>query len=114
MANKKEFKKYVTRLSSAICQDMMTAYYNIDGVNYDKIDDAVIKVLQATEIAIIHANVKFDKSASAFENDYIYNKEKRSYYRKLYKKINSEYSQSLKEAIHQFNESMPKDMKDAN
>lgn len=114
MANKRQFKKYVSNLSSSICQDMMTAYYNIDAIDTAGVDDAIIKILQATEMAIVNSNVRFDKVCSTFENAHQYNKEKQAFYKSLYSRINKDYVDSLKDAVHKFNESVPQEVKDAN
>ncbi len=114
MANKREFKKYVSNLSSSICQDMMTAYYNIENIDVNGIDNAIIKVLEATEVAILNSNVKFDKNQSAFENAHQYNKEKQSFYKSLFNRIHKDYLNTIKEAIHIFNESIPQATKDSN
>ena len=53
MANKREFKKYVNVVSTSLVEDMMSVYYSINGVDPEKIDDAIISVLKAGESAIM-------------------------------------------------------------
>ena len=114
MSNKRNFKKYVSNLSSSICQDMMATYYNIEGIDVNGVDDAIVKVLQATELAIVNSNLKFDKVCSGYEDARLYSKEKRSFYKSMFRRINKDYVESLKEAVHKFNESIPQEIREAN
>lgn len=109
MANKREFKKYVGEISTSIVQDMMVVYYNIDKANREGIDKAVIEILKAGEKAIMHANVKFDKSPRAFETKNEYKKAATQFYKSLYKKVNQEFAKEINAAIATFNAAVPKE-----
>lgn len=114
MANKKEFKKYVTYLANNVCQDMMIEYYNVENANLELIDEAVIDVLTAAESAILKSNFQFDKSLSAFDNARQYRSEKAKFNRNLFHKINAEYVAAIDNALKKFNSAIPQVVKDKN
>ena len=114
MANKRDFRKYVGEVVNGICQDMMMAYYNIPGADVDAIDEAIIDVLKAGEIALAQSNVQFDKSAKAFANKKEYNNEKAKYFRMVYTKIHKEFTEALGVALKKFNAAIPQEIKDIN
>ena len=107
MANKREFKKYVSAVSAHLVSDMMEISYHEPGVDQDKIDEAVIDILKAGEVAIMKANTKFDKTAKAFP-DGSYHKESEKFYRALYRKANKEFADAVNAALKKFNEATKK------
>lgn len=113
MANKREFKKYVTAVCSTVSMDMMDTYCNIDGVDMNKVDDAVIDVLKAGEVAIMMANTKFDKTPKAFPEGG-YHKAKRAFNKWIYRKANKEFAEAINAAVKKFNEAVPVDVKERN
>lgn len=114
MANKREFKKYVTAVSQDIITTMMTVCYSTDGVNHDIVDKAVATILVAGENAICKSNVKFDKTEGASEDAHAFHKAKRNFYRSLFKKVNKEFTDAINEAVKQFNAALPESVKAAN
>lgn len=114
MANKREFKKSVDAIGSAIYDEMMAAYYNIEGVNKDAIENAIGKVLAATVKAKDNANVFFDKGVKAFESPEAYGKAKAAFFKGLFEKINAELGEELNAALKEFNEALPASAKEAN
>lgn len=113
MANKRDFKKYVTAVCAAVSEDMMDAYYNVDGIDQNVVDDAVIDILKAGEIAIMLSNTKFDKTAKAFPNGG-YHAAKRSFNRGVYRKANKEFADAVNAAVKKFNAAVPAAVKAQN
>lgn len=114
MANKRDFRKYVGIVVNDICQDMMMAYYNIENADVNAIDEAIIDVLKAGEIALAQSNVKFDKTRKAFANPKEYNTEKSKFHRIVYTKIHKEMNEAIGEALKKFNSAIPQEVKDQN
>lgn len=113
MANKREFKKYITAVSQAVSQDMMDVCYTVDGVDCAAVQDAVIDILKAGELALVKANVKFDKTPKGCEEG-AYAKERRSFYNGLFKKVNTEFLEAVNAAIKKFNAAVPEQAKAEN
>lgn len=111
MANKREFKKYIRAVGSALINDMMTAYYAFNKVEKDAIDKAIITILEACEEAVLRSNVKFDKTQTAYDTPRHYNTGKAAFYNEVYAKINADFSKSINEAIKEFNTAFPEDIK---
>ncbi len=107
MANKRVFKKYVEALGASICDEMMISYYNVEGIDKDKVSAAIAKVLGAIGAATSQANVFFDKGVRAFESNQEYSKAKRAFFRQLFSKISSDFSQEIDEALKEFNAAIP-------
>ncbi len=114
MANKREFKKYVEAVGASACNEMMDAYYTVDGVDKDSVSKAIEKVLGATAAARANANVFFDKGVKAFATKKEYSRAKEEFFTKLFEKINSDFTKELDEALKLFNSAIPQVVKDQN
>ncbi len=112
--NKRQFKKAVEAVGASICNEMMTVYYNDNGVNQDKISQAVAKMLGATASAKSNANVCFDRGRKAFVADREYSKAKAEFFKKLFTKIRTDFNAEISTVLKLFNEAVPQAVKDAN
>lgn len=113
MANKREFKKYISAVSTSICEYMMDVCTFVPEVNEEEINKAIIAVLTAGEAAVIKANVRYDKSESAFPEGG-YAKARRSFYKALYGKAGKEFNEAIKAAVKIFNAAVPAEVKEQN
>lgn len=107
MANKREFKKFVDSLGGSLCDEMMYAYYTVEGADKEAISTAVTKVLAATEAARVNSNIYFDRGPKSFEDAKEYSKAKDAFFKKLFKKLATEYQQELSAALKEFNGAIP-------
>lgn len=114
MANKRNFKKYVTALGSAVCEDMLIARYNVEGIDAKAVDEAVNEVLTAVENGVANANIFFDRGAKAFESREEYLKAKRAFFKALFARISGDVSKSIDGAIKKFNAAVPAAVKAGN
>lgn len=114
MANKREFKKYADALGASVVNEMVSAYYNVKGADQDKIAEAIKVALGAVGKAKNNANVYFDKGMSAFEDAAAYAKSKREFFRSLFDKIETEFSEEINEALKVFNAAIPEEEKARN
>lgn len=114
MANKRDFKKSVDAVGAAVCNEMMTTYYNVEGADKEAIADAIQKVLGAVVNAKNNANIFFDKGVKAFADIQEYSKSKKVFFKALFFKIHSEFGAVINEALKQFNNAIPEEVKKAN
>lgn len=114
MANKREFKKYVEAVGASACDEMMAAFYTVDGIEKDTVSKAIEKVLGATAAARANSNIFFDKGVKAFANKKEYGKAKEEFFVKLFNKINSDFANELDEALKLFNSAVPQEVKNKN
>lgn len=114
MANKRDFKKSVEALGASICTEMMTAYYNVQGVDRNAVAESIEDVLAATEKAKDNANVIFDKGVRAFPSISEYSKAKKTFFKALFEKIHAEYATEVEAALKKFNAAIPEDVKKTN
>ncbi|MDE6272776.1 MAG: hypothetical protein K2M31_07190 [Muribaculaceae bacterium] len=113
MPNKRNFKKYADALGSSVINEMMIAYYNVEGADKKAIADAVGKVLGAIEEAKDNANVYFDRGAKSFDDHKEYAAAKRKFFRALFNKIESDFSAKVEDAVKEFNAALPESYKAA-
>ncbi|MCH5217201.1 MAG: hypothetical protein J1F07_01385 [Muribaculaceae bacterium] len=111
MANKREFKKSVEALSSALASEMMASYYNEKEADRGKISLAIAKLASAMGQAKQHANQLFGKGVKDFENLAAYNKAKAAHTKTKYQEAIAKYNEALEEALKAYNEGMPKNSK---
>lgn len=114
MANKREFKKYVDALGASIIDEMISTYYNVENADRDKIAEAMEATLGAIGKAKNNANVFFDKGEKAFENAEEYSKAKKAFFKALFDKINTEFSEEINAALKIFNAALPAEEKARN
>jgi hypothetical protein len=114
MANKREFKKYVDALGADVIDEMVSAYYNVAGVDQDKLAKAIETVLGAIGTAKNHANVRFDRGAKAFEDAKAYSVAKEKFFRGLFNKVIDEFQGGVDAALKLFNEALPAEEKARN
>lgn len=114
MPNKREFKKYADALGASVLDEMITAYHNVEGADRDKISEAVKLTLGAVAKAKDNANVYFDKGHRAFADMKEYSKAKRAFFRALFDKIETEFSEEINAALKTFNAALPAEEKERN
>lgn len=114
MANKRDFKKSVDAVGAALCNEMMAAYYNVEGADKEAIADAIQKVLSAVVNAKNNSNVYFDKGVKAFAGPEEYSKGKAEFFKALFNKIHTEFGEGVNQALKEFNNAIPKAVKEAN
>ncbi len=112
--NKRDFKKYVDALGASVIDEMIHYYYNVEGVDKEKIAKAMETVLGAVGKAKNNANIFFDRGMRSFENPEAYAKAKRNFFRQLFKKIEGEFDNEVNEGVKLFNEAIPEEVKSQN
>ncbi|MDE6811021.1 MAG: hypothetical protein K2J15_01590 [Muribaculaceae bacterium] len=111
MPNKREFKKYADALGASVVEEMMVAYYNVEGADRQAIANAVGKVLSAIEDAKDKSNVYFDRGMKAFADHKEYSKAKREFFKALFNKIETDFSDQVENAVKEFNAALPESYK---
>lgn len=107
MTNKRDFKKYANALGSSVAQEMMTAYYGVEGIDREAVANAVHKVIAAIEDAKNNANRFFDRGAKSFADRKEYAAAKRNFFRSLFEKIEKDFNTQINEALKDFNAALP-------
>lgn len=108
MANKREFKKSVDALSSALVNEMMASLYNVKEADTLKLNEAISKIAQAMVAAKKDTSKLFDKGLKDFNNLSEYNAAKAKHTKEKYKEAIAKYNEALGEALKSYNEGMPK------
>ena len=112
--NKRVFKKNVQAVGDVAVAQMVDIVESNDNVDKTKASVAVEKVISAVAAAKTNADITFDKGVKAFDNLVEYSKAKKAFYRQLFKKINEDFVKDLDEAVKEFNEGVPEELKQEN
>lgn len=114
MANKREFKKYVDALGASVIDEMVSSYYNVKGIDRDKVAKGIEIVLGAIGKAKNNANIFFDRGPKAFADRKEYIKEKDKFFKALFNKIETEFGEEVNMGLKEFNEALPADVREQN
>lgn len=114
MANKREFKKNVEAIGSAVIEPMFTQHYIAKDEEKKAIEGYIEKVLGAIGAACANADVTFDKGVKAFPTLKEYSVAKKDFYKKLFNKIKEDFAKEIDEALKGFNSLIPKEVKEEN
>lgn len=114
MRNKREFKKTVKDIGTAACEEMMFGYYNIQGIDHSKVEDAVGNLLAGMTVACADANNTFDKCMRDFDGEGAYLRAKREYFRAHFAEVYDKFVQCLTDSVRLYNEAVPESVKEAN
>lgn len=107
MTNKRDFKKFANALGSSVANEMMMAYYNVEGIDKKAVAEAVKKVIGAIEGAKNNANIFFDRGPKSFADRKEYAAAKRNFFRSLFQKIEKDFNDQINEALKEFNAAVP-------
>lgn len=113
MANKRQFKKSIDALSSALVNEMMASLYNVQEADSAKINEAIGKIAGAMVKAKKETNVLFGKGLKDFANMAEYNSAKAQHTKEKYRNAIEKYNDALGEALKAYNEGMPANSKTA-
>lgn len=108
MANKRQFKKSLEALSSALVNEMMANMYNEKEADSKKINEAITKVVGAMLKAKQDTSVLFGKGMKEFAHLKDYNNAKSLHNKEKYRQAIANYNEALGEALKLYNEGMPK------
>lgn len=111
MANKREFKKSVEALSSALVEEMLANLDQAKEADAKKINEAISRIAGAMLAARKETNVLFGKGVKEFANLKEYNEAKAKFTKDKYDRAIAGYNQALEEALKLYNEAMPKNEK---
>ena len=101
-------------MGASACDEMMYAYYTVEGADKDAISKAIEKVLLATNKARMNSNIFFDKGVKAFNDLKEYSKAKDAFFKALFEKVSTEFSEEINSALKDFNAALPADEKQKN
>ncbi len=114
MPNKRDFKKYADALGASIIDEMISAYYNVEGADRDKIEQAMETLLGAIGKAKNNSNINFDRGKKAFADIKEYSASKRKFFKSLFDKIETEFDEEVNESLKLFNAAIPAEEKARN
>lgn len=114
MSNKREFKKSVEAVGAALIDEFMIAYCNMEGIDKERVQKAVMLILGATAEAKNNANVFFDKGRSSFEDAREYSRAKHQFFTALFNKITDDFNAAVSESLKEFNAAVPESVRKQN
>lgn len=115
MANKRNLKKLIKYTCGDIAGECIFAKIYFEGVDYDKMDEIIVKsaILQATTVDKV--SVSFDKTLKSFNgNAFEYRKAKNAYYKECYNALKKDLSDAVADIVAEMNSALSQEQKDAN
>lgn len=114
MRNKRDFKKTVKDIGTAACEEMMFGYYNIQGIDHSKVEDAVGNLLAGITEACADANNTFGKLMRDFDDESAYRRAKQAFFREHFTEVYDRFVKCLTDSVRLYNEAVPEAVKEAN
>lgn len=108
MANKRQIKKQIRYICGDIAAECTLARHLLDGVNKEKLEEALVHVAELQQNTLAKVNVNFDKTPSEFPSMAEYDKAKAEFFSKAFKSIRDDFNNRLKEIVAEMNSALPK------
>ena len=114
MANKRDLKKVIRTVCGDIAGECILARHFVPGIDKSKMTEIVVKVADLQCQSLENVTFSFDKSERAFDNARAYRKERRTYFKKGYGKLRSEFEAAVVAIVDQMNAALPEAQKELN
>lgn len=113
MANKRILKKQVHYICADIALECSIALQTIPDINEEIITDAIrdLAILQTDTLRKI--SFSFDRAPRDYEVKSVYNKERASYNKTAFRKLQVEFNEKILEIVNKMNSALPKINKEA-
>lgn len=106
--NCKTLKKLIRYACGDIAAECIFACHYIPGVNYKKLEEAVIRTADLQTKTLKLVSVDFDKTPKDFANGSEYKKARKEYFRKAYGSLMADFNKQVEEIVKEMNEALPK------
>lgn len=115
MANKRNLKKFIKYTCGDIAGECIFAKAYFEGIDYDKMDDIIVKAAILQTELIDKVSVSYDKTLKSFDgNAYEYRKARNAYFKGCYNALKAELSEAVANIVKEMNETLSQEQKDAN
>lgn len=114
MSKRRNFKKNIRYACGDLAAECIMAKYFVDDMDSQAMDNAVVEIARIQETLLSRANVKFDKSAEAFENKAQYRKAHRDFMHKAFKSLNQLFIAEVNKVVKEMNKALPEKQKELN
>lgn len=115
MATKRDLKKYIKYTCADIAGECIYAMEFFNGIDYDKMENIIVKAAYIQTETIDKVSVSFDKTLKSFNgNAFEYNKARKAYYKECYKALRNELATTVNTLVEEMNSALSKEQKEAN
>lgn len=115
MANKRNLKKYIKYTCGDIAGECIFANLYFEGVDHEKLAEAIVKTATLQTVMTDKVSVAFDKTPKSFRgNNFEYRKARTIYFKTCYKALKAEMTAKINEIVSEMNSALSKEQKDAN
>lgn len=113
MSNKRDLKKQIKFVCGDIACECIMARNFIPGVDAEKMNKNIYDVASLQTSTLKRVSFVYDKVVSDFENKSAYQKAKSRYFADAYKKLNSDFNDSINAIVKSMNDALSKEQKEA-
>lgn len=114
MANKRDLKKVIRAVCGDIAGECILARHFIPGIDHEKMNEFIVDAARLQGATLDKVSFSFDKTEKNFDNARDYRKARRSYYKKGYGKLRSEFDAAVVEIIGRMNSTLTPEQKEIN
>lgn len=114
MANKRNLKKRILYVCGDLAGECILSSEYIPGIDIEKMYNIIPEIASLQVDTLKRVSFSYDKTVKDFGSKKEYNKAKRTYFANAYKKLNSDFLETVKKIVKKMNEAIPQAQKDAN
>lgn len=108
MANKRQLKKQIRYICGDVAAECTLARHLLDGVDTDKLEEALFHIAELQQKTLARANVIYDKTPSEFTSKSEYSKAKEIFFNKAFTALREDFNKRLQEIVSEMNSALPK------
>lgn len=97
-----------------MAESMMLIAYNNEGVDLDKVDEAVARLLAGANSVIDRSNTFFGRKFRDFESREARDAERKAFFADLFRGLKADFTSEMNEALKIFNSALPESLREQN
>lgn len=106
--DKRNFKKYIRHACGEIAIQCIIAQETMPGIDYNKMNEAIIMTAALQSEMLSRSEVSFDKIPRDFESKNVYNKSRKAYFKKAFDSLEKTFLVELNNIVSVMNQALPK------
>ncbi|MCF0213600.1 MAG: hypothetical protein HUK13_04005 [Muribaculaceae bacterium] len=107
-ANKRTYRKYVTRVCGDLAGECMFAGMFDSMANQEELSKIIVEIARLQSKTFDRLNISFDKAPREFANKAEYNKAHCAYFKKAYKALSEDFAKEVQKVVDQMNKAVPR------
>ncbi|MCM1033833.1 MAG: hypothetical protein NC405_08810 [Odoribacter sp.] len=107
MASKRQLKKRISYVCGELATEILIASHMLDNVDRKAVNKIIGEIATLQTTSRDRVSVSFDKVPRDFENGAAYNKAHRTYFKKAFESLRSDFGKKVLEIVKDMNSAIP-------